>query len=125
VASRLSHHKDATEGCHIPSSCNSVCIHIISALAFTMALYSASMLEREIVGYLQALHDTRFDPKNMANPPIDRLSSRHPAQSASENSLTSMEGDFSICNPTFKVPLTNLSILLIAVRCTVVGACKY
>jgi hypothetical protein len=99
VAPRLSHHRDASEGCRIPSSCNKVCIHIISVVAFTIALYSTSILNLETVGCLRALYDIRFDPKNIANPSVDCLSLRHPTQSALENPLMSMEGDFSICNP--------------------------
>jgi hypothetical protein len=36
----------------------------------------------------------RLGPKNIANPPVDRRSSRQLAQSASEKALTRVEGDF-------------------------------
>jgi hypothetical protein len=41
-----------------------------------------------------AFQETKFDPTNMAKPPVDRLSSREPAQSASEKTLRSIDDDF-------------------------------
>jgi hypothetical protein len=98
---------------------------MIFAVAFAMALYSASVLDLETVDCFCALHDIRFDPIKTANPPIDLLSSRHPAQSASENPLTTIDGDLVIRSPKSKVPLTYLRIRLTAVKCNVVGACRY
>ena len=48
-----------------------------------MALYSASVVDRETVGYFLEFHEIRFDPKNVQYPVVDLLESRHPAQSAS------------------------------------------
>jgi hypothetical protein len=47
------------------------------------ALYSALVLDRDTVACFLALQDTRFGPTKMAKPPVDRLSSRQPAQSTS------------------------------------------
>jgi hypothetical protein len=66
---------------------------MISVVAFVIALYSASILDLEIVGCFRALQETRLEPKNTANSPVDLLSSRHPAQSASEKPLTRRELD--------------------------------
>jgi len=52
---------------------------MISAVAFAIALYSASVLDRETVTCFLALHDTRFDPKKIAKPPVEHLSSTSPA----------------------------------------------
>jgi hypothetical protein len=55
-----------------------------SAIAFARALYSASVLDRETVAYFLELQEIRFEPRKIANPPVDLLSFGHPAQSTSE-----------------------------------------
>jgi hypothetical protein len=92
---------------------------MISTVAFATALYSASVLDLETVDGFLALHETRSEPR------VDLLSSKHPAQSALENPLTSIEGDLVIRNPIPIVPLTYLRVLFTATRCRVVGECKY
>ena len=58
---------------------------MISAVAFATALYSASVLLLDTVACLRAAQAIKLGPKKTACPPVDRLSSGHPAQSASEN----------------------------------------
>ena len=51
---------------------------------FARALYSDSVEERETVRCFLVVQKIKFDPRYMANPPVDRRSSGQPAQSASE-----------------------------------------
>src|SRR5688572_2278644 len=95
-----------------------------SAVALATALYSASVLDLEIVACFLALQDTRLDPKKIAKPPVERLSSRHLAQSTSEKALTSKEEDLQIFNPSLVDCFRYLRILFTATQCTIVGACK-
>jgi hypothetical protein len=62
VAPRLSHHNRGGDLGLNPSSFNKASIQIISAVAFARDLYSASVLDREIVGCFLALHDIRLGP---------------------------------------------------------------
>jgi len=63
---------------------------MISAVAFAMALYSASVLDLDTVACFLAVQNTKLAPRKTANPPVDFLSSRHRAQFVSEYALTSM-----------------------------------
>jgi hypothetical protein len=94
-------------------------------VALATDLYSASVLDLETVACFLALQEIRFGPKNTAKPPVDLLSSGHPAQSASEKELTKVEVDFMNVSPMLTVCFTYLSMRFAAVQCTVVGACKY
>jgi hypothetical protein len=125
VAPKLSHHNAAAGGWDIPSSSSKVWIHMISAVALGIALYHAFVLDRETVGNFLALQDTRFESRKRANPPVDLQSSRQSVQSASEKLDTSTDKDFVIFIRRSMVPLTNHKILLIVVRCSVVGECRY
>jgi hypothetical protein len=98
---------------------------MISIDALARDLYSASVLDLDTVYCFLALHDTRFVPRNIANPPIDLLSSRLPTQSTSVKPLTGIDDDFVICKPRPIIPLINHKILLTVVRCVVVGEWRY
>ena len=83
---------------------------MISVVAFANALYSASVLDLETVACFLAHQDIRLGPKKTAKPPVERLSSRHPAQSESEKALTRVEGDLLKFNPVPKVCFTYVII---------------
>jgi hypothetical protein len=84
----LSHHSRARGRCVIPSSVSNFWTQIISAVAFASALYSASVLDLDMVGCFLAVEDTKLSPRNTAKPPVDLLWSIQPAQSALVKELT-------------------------------------
>jgi hypothetical protein len=45
------------------------------------------------LAYFLALHEIKFGPKKIAKPPVERLSSISPAQSASEKTLRRVDED--------------------------------
>jgi hypothetical protein len=67
--------------------------HIISVIAFAIALYSTSAVDLENISCFLALQEIRFVARNIAKPLVDLLSSKQPAQSASQNPLTSIDDD--------------------------------
>jgi predicted RNA methylase len=125
VDPKLSHHKHGLSSSLTPSSLRIDCTQAISAVAFAMVLYSDSVLDLETVGCFFALQAIKLGPKNIANPLVDSLSSTQPAQSASEKALIILDFDLLNARPVLIVPFTNLRILLTAVQCSVVGACRY
>jgi hypothetical protein len=62
----LSHHSLAVVAQKIRSSRNKVWIHIIFVVALAIALYYASVLDRETVFSFLALYDTRFVTRKIA-----------------------------------------------------------
>jgi hypothetical protein len=99
IAPKLSHHKQGLPSSCTPSSLRTDCAQAISAAALTIALYSASVLHLETVGCFFALQAIKFGPKNIANPPVECLSSTLSAQSMSENALMNLVLDLLNARP--------------------------
>lgn len=76
LAPILRHHSSDIGRLLIYNSYKSVCIHIISALTLSDALYSNSMLDLNTVVFFLAFNEIIFVPRYTAKPPIDLLSSR-------------------------------------------------
>jgi len=75
------------------------------------------VLVLEVVACFLGLHDTRFEPKITAKPPIDLLSSRNPTESASKKALTSVKDDWLILSHVSTLPLSYLSMFFTVVQC--------
>jgi hypothetical protein len=84
-------------------------------------LYSASVLEHDIVDYFLELHEMRLGPRKTTKSPVERRSFGHPAQSVFKEPPRTMENDFTCLIPCRTVTMTYLSILLTLSQCTVVG----
>lgn len=72
----------------MPSSDKIDCIQHSSAVAIARPRYSASVLDFETVFCFLELQETRLEPIWTQYPLVLRLSSGHPAQSASEYALS-------------------------------------
>jgi hypothetical protein len=70
-----SHHNLVALGWGTFNSLSRVCIHIISVVALVIALYFASMFDMDTVFYFLSLQEVILEPRNMAKPPVNLLSS--------------------------------------------------
>jgi hypothetical protein len=95
-----------------------------SAVALANNLYSAYVLDLDIVACFLAFHDIRFEPTYTAKLHVDLLSSGHPAQSASANALTMVDEDLLNRSPREIVPRKYHNMRFIVIQCTIVGACR-
>ncbi|KAJ0485915.1 hypothetical protein HanLR1_Chr14g0536141 [Helianthus annuus] len=69
-----------------------------------MPRYSASVLDREIVGWRFEDHEMMLSPVKMQYPEVDRLESGQPPQSASEYAVRAIEDHAEMCMPNPIVP---------------------
>jgi hypothetical protein len=92
----LSHHSLALHGHGMCSSYSIDCIHINSTVASVIALYSASVLEHDVVFCFLAYHDIKLGPKKIAKPLVNFLSSTQPAKSASEKAPIRVDKEHQI-----------------------------
>lgn len=98
---------DCGGGSWIRSSLKIVCIRKISAAVAAGLQYSASALDQATMVCFLAHQETKFGPKYMHEPEVERMSSGSEAQSASEKPVNiSKEADAGWrCNPCVTVPL--------------------
>ncbi len=78
-------------------------IHIASLVACVLAMYSASVVDKEIVGCHLLFQEMVPPPIMNTNLVVDLLSSRSPAQSASQYPTKSWGGNPPKCNFNYKV----------------------
>jgi hypothetical protein len=84
--------------------------HVSFTVVLDMALYSASVLERETVGYFFAHQEMRLLLRNVQYPVVERLVIEQPPQSASKKAQrSSVEWEVKF-NPVSIVPLTYLKM---------------
>jgi hypothetical protein len=105
VASKLWHQRGALRwgAC---SSLKSDWIHVTWAAPFAKTLYSASVLDFDIVGcFLRALGN-KDSAKEYSNPHVDLQSCTLLAQSTSVNTLSNVDGDLLMMRPMATIPLT-------------------
>lgn len=88
LATTLSH--QIMDGCStfISNSCKTASIQLMFEAASTKLLYSTSVEDLAIVGYLKELHEVRLPPQNTKCPPWLRLFCTSSPQSASENTTS-------------------------------------
>jgi hypothetical protein len=72
VAPMLWHHNLAECALGTHNSFNKDCIQITSAVVLARDLYSASVLDLDTLACFLVLQLMRLEPKNIANPPVDR-----------------------------------------------------
>jgi hypothetical protein len=84
VAPKLSHQRIGGKGGIVCNSARMNFTQMILALARAMLLYSASVPDQATICCFLELHDTRFDPRKIQKPEVERRSSRQPAQSESD-----------------------------------------
>ncbi len=89
-------------------------IHMASLVACILAMYSASVIDKAIVGYRLLLQEMAPLPIMNTNPMVDLLSSRSLAQSASQCPTKSWVGNPLKHNLNCKVPY-NRKMRLIAI----------
>ena len=105
MAETLSHQRIGMCGRKTLSSRNKVRSQANSAAVEAKARYSASMEDRETVGYFFEDQDMGLEPRKTSCPVVDLRSVGSPAQSASEKA-ENVRGPGAKWIPKCKVPLT-------------------
>lgn len=112
----LSHHSWCGVEIEIPSSVQRECSQRRSVVAVATERYSDSALLRETTSCFLDCHKTKLDPKKMQCPPVERLLSEQPAQSASAYASRQLEEEEVNCKPAAEVPFRYLSSRLHAIQ---------
>ncbi len=104
-----------------PNSFMSFVIHMASLVACVLAMYSASVVDKAIVGGRLLLHEVAPPPIMNINPVVDFLSSRSPAQSASQYPTTSWGDNPPKRNLNCNVPCKYQKMRFTAIQCCRLG----
>jgi hypothetical protein len=119
-------------GCHIespllsfiyiyPNSFMSFVIHMASLVTCVLAMYSALIVDKAIVSCHLLLQEMAPPPVMNTNPVVDRLSSRSPAQSASQYPTKSWGDNPLKRNLNSKVPRKYQKMHLTIIQCFKLG----
>ncbi len=96
-------------------------IHIASLVACVLAMYSASVVDKAIVGCRLLLHEVAPPPIMNTNPMVDLLSSRSPTQSTSQYPTTSWGDNPLRHNLNCNVPCKYRKMRFTAIQCSRLG----
>ncbi|WZZ40605.1 hypothetical protein YC2023_036864 [Brassica napus] len=107
----------------IPKSLRSPLIQINSLVSFLIALYSVSALEQDTTFYFLLFHVTKLPPMKVQYPVVDLLSTRSPAQSASQYPTISVLLLHPIHTPWPGASLRYLRIVSTMFQWCTLGAC--
>jgi hypothetical protein len=96
-------------------------IHMASLVACVLAMYLAFVVDRAIVGCHLLLQEMAPPPIMNTTPVVDLLSSRSPAQSASQYPTKPWGANPPKCNLNCKVPCKYQKMGLITIQCSMLG----
>ncbi len=101
-----------------PNSFMSFVIHMASLVACVLAMYSACIIDRVIVGCRLVLQEMVPPPIMNTNPMVDLLSSRSMAQSASQYPTKPWGVNPPKRNLNYKLPYKYRKMRSIAIQCS-------
>ncbi len=104
-----------------PNSFMSFAIHMASLVACVLTMYLASVVDRPIVGCRLLLQEIAPPPIMNTNPVVDLLSSRSPAQFASQYLTKPCSVNLQKHNLNCKVPCKYRKMSLTAIQCSRLG----
>ncbi len=101
-----------------PNSFMIFAIHMASLIAYVLAMYSASVVDRAIMGCHLLLQKMAPPPIMNTNPMVDLLLSRSPTQSASQYPTKPWGANPRKHNLNSKVPCKYRKMRLTAIQCS-------
>jgi len=104
-----------------PNSFMNFVIHMASLVACVLAMYSASVVDKAIVGCRLLLHEVAPPPIMNTNHVVHILFSRSPAQSASQYPTTSWGDNPPKRNLNCNVPCKYQKMRFTAIQCSRLG----
>ncbi len=106
---------------HVPYSFMSFVIHMASLVTYVLAKYSAFVVDKMIVGCHLLLQEMVPPPIMNTNLVVDLLSSRSPAQFASQYPTKPWGANPLKHNLNYKIPCKYQKMCLIAIQCSRLG----